>query len=202
MREKFLKSTMKSIANKYPDYDKDRLEIIEYGLESLYIMITKTIVISLIALLLNVFKEMLIIMILYNIIRTTAFGMHAKESWQCYIISITFFIGGALLFKYINVSFYANALIGAASYIFLVIYAPADTYKRPLVNTKKRKIYKIITVISSSIFLILIVVLRDSNVSTALSLGLLDSMLMIHPLTYRMFHLPYNNYKTYNESYS
>ena len=46
MREKFLKSTMKSIANKYPDYDKDRLEIIEYGLESLYIMITKTIVIS------------------------------------------------------------------------------------------------------------------------------------------------------------
>ena len=102
MREKFLKSTMKSIANKYPDYDKDRLEIIEYGLESLYIMITKTIVISLIALLLNVFKEMLIIMILYNIIRTTAFGMHAKESWQCYIISITLFIGGALLFKYIN----------------------------------------------------------------------------------------------------
>lgn len=202
MREKFLKSTMKSIANKYPDYDKDRLEIIEYGLESLYIMITKTIVISLIALLLNVFKEMLIIMILYNIIRTTAFGMHAKESWQCYIISITLFIGGALLFKYINVSFYANALIGATSYIFLVIYAPADTYKRPLVNTKKRKIYKIITVINSSIFLILIIVFKDSNISTALSLGLLDSMLMIHPLTYRMFHLPYNNYKTYNESYS
>ena len=202
MREKFLKSTMKSIENKYPDYDKDRLEIIEYGLESLYIMITKTIVISLIALLLNVFKEMLIIMILYNIIRTTAFGMHAKESWQCYIISITLFIGGALLFKYINVSFYANALIGAVSYIFLVIYAPADTYKRPLVNAKKRKIYKIITVINSSIFLILIIVFKNSNISTALSLGLLDSMLMIHPLTYRMFHLPYNNYKTYNESYS
>ena len=202
MREKFLKSTMKSIANKYPDYDKDRLEIIEYGLESLYIMITKTIVISLIALLLNVFKEMLIIMILYNIIRTTAFGMHAKESWQCYIISITLFIGGALLFKYINVSFYANALIGAVSYIFLVIYAPADTYKRPLVNAKKRKIYKIITAINSSIFLILIIVFKNSNISTALSLGLLDSMLMIHPLTYRMFHLPYNNYKTYNESYS
>ena len=72
----------------------------------------------------------------------------------------------------------------------------------PLVNVKKRKIYKIITVINSSIFLIMIIVLKDSNISTALSLGLLDSMLMIHPLTYRMFHLPYNNYKTYNESYS
>lgn len=51
-------------------------------------------------------------------------------------------------------------LLPAISYIFLVIYAPADTYKRPLVNAKKRKIYKIITVISSSIFLILIVVLE------------------------------------------
>ena len=182
MRKKFLKNTINAIKKKYPNYDDEKLEVIEYGLESLYIMVTKTIVISLIALLLNVFKEMLIIMILYNIIRTTAFGMHAKESWQCYIISITLFIA-------------------VISYIFLVIYAPADTYKRPLVNAKKRKIYKIITVISSSIFLILIVVLRDSNVSTALSLGLLDSMLMIHPLTYRMFHLPYN-YKTYNESYS
>ena len=202
MRKKFLENTIKSIKIKYPNYDDDRLEIIEYGLESLYIMITKTIVISLIALLLKVFKEMIIIMILYNVIRTTAFGMHAKESWQCYIISITLFIGGALLFKYVNISFYVKAFIGAISYIFIVIYAPADTYKRPLVNVKKRKIYKIITVINSSIFLIMIIVLKDSNISTALSLGLLDSMLMIHPLTYRMFHLPYNNYKTYNESYS
>lgn len=202
MRKKFLKNTMNCIKKKYPNYDDEKLEIIEYGLESLYIMVAKTIVISLIALVLNVFKEMLIIMILYNIIRTTAFGMHAKESWQCYIISITLFIGGALLFKYVDVSFYVKAIISAISYIFLVIYAPADTYKRPLVNTKKKKIYKIITVINSSIFLILVIILRGSNVSTALSLGLLDSMLMIHPLTYRMFHLPYDNYKTYNELYS
>lgn len=193
---------MRTIKNKYPNYDSDKLEVIEYGLESLYIMITKTLVISLIALLLGVFKEMLIITILYNIIRTTAFGMHAKESWQCYIISITLFVGGALLFKYVNLGFYANAFIGAISYIFLLIYAPADTYKRPLVNARKRKIYKIITAINSSIFLILIIILRNNNISTALCLGLLDSMLMIHPLTYRMFHLPYNNYKSYKESYS
>lgn len=202
MKKIFLEKVMKSIKNKYPNYDNDKLEVIAYGLESLYIMITKMIVISLIALLTDVFKEMLLIMILYNIIRTTAFGMHAKESWQCYIISITLFIGGALLFKYVDVSFYVKASIGAISYIFLVIYAPADTYKRPLVNAKKRQIYKMITAITSSIYLILIIIFRDSNISTAISMGLLDAMLMIHPLTYRVFHLPYNNYKTYNETYS
>lgn len=202
MKKIFLEKTMKSIRNKYPDYDDDKLEVIAYGLESLYIMITKMLVISLIALLVDVFKEMILIMILYNVIRTTAFGMHAKESWQCYIISITLFIGGALLFKYVDVSFYAKASIGAISYIFLVIYAPADTYKRPLVNARKRKIYKMITIITSSIYLILIIIFKDSNFSTAISMGLLDAMLMIHPLTYRVFHLPYNNYKTYNEIYS
>lgn len=202
MKKIFLEKVMKSIKNKYPDYDDDKLEVIAYGLESLYIMITKMIVISLIALLLDVFKEMLLIMVLYNVIRTTAFGMHAKESWQCYIISITLFIGGALLFKYVDVSFYIKASIGAISYIFLAIYAPADTYKRPLVNAKKRQIYKMITIITSSIYLILIIIFRDSNISTAISMGLLDAMLMIHPLTYRVFHLPYNNYKTYNEIYS
>lgn len=202
MKKIFLEKVMKSIKNKYPDYDDDKLEVIAYGLESLYIMITKMIVISLIALLLDVFKEMLLIMVLYNVIRTTAFGMHAKESWQCYIISITLFIGGALLFKYVDVSFYIKASIGAISYIFLAIYAPADTYKRPLVNAKKRQIYKMITIITSSIYLILIIIFRDSNISTAISMGLLDAMLMIHPLTYRVFHLPYNNYKTYDEKYS
>ena len=70
MRKKFLKNTMNCIKKKYPNYDDEKLEVIEYGLESLYIMVTKTIVISLIALVLNVFKEMLIIMILYNIYYT------------------------------------------------------------------------------------------------------------------------------------
>ena len=60
MRKKFLKNTINAIKKKYPNYDDEKLEVIEYGLESLYIMVTKTIVISLIALLLNVFKEMLI----------------------------------------------------------------------------------------------------------------------------------------------
>ena len=49
MRKKFLNITMDSIKKKYPKYDNDKLEIIAYGLESLYIMFTKTLVISLLA---------------------------------------------------------------------------------------------------------------------------------------------------------
>lgn len=197
MKKMFINNVMNNIKKKYPNYDNDKLEVIEYGIDTTYIMITKTIVISLIALVLNVFKEMLILLLLYNIIRTTAFGMHAKKSSHCYIISILFFIGGAIICKYVNINIYVNLFISIISFIFLAIYAPADTYKRPIVNSKRRRIYKILTIISSLIYLILIIYFKDNNISKYLCLGLLEAMIMTHPLTYRMFHLPYNNYKSY-----
>lgn len=197
MKKMFINNVMNNIKKKYPNYDNDKLEVIEYGIDTTYIMITKTIVIFLIALVLNVFKEMLILLLLYNIIRTTAFGMHAKKSSHCYIISILFFIGGAIICKYVNINIYVNLFISIISFIFLAIYAPADTYKRPIVNSKRRRIYKILTIISSLIYLILIIYFKDNNISKYLCLGLLEAMIMTHPLTYRMFHLPYNNYKSY-----
>lgn len=202
MKKKFLEMCMNSIKKKYPSYDEEKLEVILYGLESLYINITKITVIFALSLLLGVFKEMLLILIFFNIIRTTAFGMHAKKSIHCYIISITLFVCGALICKYVDINIYVKLVLGTISLIFLTIYAPADTYKRPLVNARKRKIYKIITIINSIIYLILIYILKDNYVSNMICLGLWNAMLMIHPLTYRMFQLPYNNYKSYNASYS
>ena len=154
MRKKFLDNSIKRIKKSYPEYDEEKLEVISYGLEALYITITKTIVIFGLAILFGVFKETLLIMIFYNIIRTTAFGMHAKESWHCYVISGTLFIGMALLAKYIDINFYVKLIIYVFSAITIFMYAPADTYKRPLINAKKRKTYKILTMFSSLIYLI------------------------------------------------
>ena len=202
MRKKFLDNSIKRIKKSYPEYDEEKLEVISYGLEALYITITKTIVIFGLAILFGVFKETLLIMIFYNIIRTTAFGMHAKESWHCYVISGTLFIGMALLAKYIDINFYVKLIIYVFSAITIFMYAPADTYKRPLINAKKRKTYKILTMLSSLIYLILMIIFKNSEISNYLILGLLDASLMIHPLTYRMFQLPYDNYKNYTTSYN
>lgn len=198
MKEKFLNSSINKIKIKYPNYSEEKLEEIAYGLEAIYLTFTKTIFIFIVAIILHIFKEMFILMILYNILRTTAFGMHAKKSWHCLIISTTMFIGGALFIKYVDINIYIKFIISFISYIFVIIYAPADTYKRPLINKKKRNIYKILSIIISTIYVILIVIFRNNIISTYLMLGLLESTLMIHPLTYRMFHLPYANYKTYN----
>jgi len=202
MKEKIMKMVMNNITKKYPEYDDEKLEIIEYGLDALYITITKTVVIFSLALIFNIFKEVFFILLFYNILRTTAFGMHAKKSSHCYIISITLFIGAALLCKYIDINFYIKLIIIVFSLFTMIIYAPADTYKRPLLNTRRRKIYKIATILNSFIYSLLIILFEDFSVSNYLLLGFLDASLMIHPLTYRMFQLPYNNYKKYETSYS
>jgi len=197
MKKKFLDGSINRIRKKYPEYDEEKLEVIAYGLEALYITITKSIVIFGAAFILGVLKETLFILLFYNVIRTTAFGMHAKESWQCYIISGVLFIGTGLLCKYVDINFYIKLIIYTFSVITIFMYAPADTYKRPLLNQKKRKIYKIITMINSLIYLVLLLILKNNIISNYLIMGLLGASLMIHPLTYRMFQLPYDNYKKY-----
>ena len=202
MKEKFLNNSISKIKKKNPNFSEEKLEEIAYGLEAIYLTVTKIVIIFILAFILGIFKDMLIIMIFYNIIRTTAFGMHAEKSSHCLIISILFFIGGALIAKYVDIPSYIKIRLSCLSFICLIKYAPADTYKRPLLNARKRKIYKIFTLINGIIYLILIVVFRDSAISNYLFLGLLEATLMIHPLIYRMFQLPYNNYKNYDVSYS
>lgn len=197
MKKKFIDNSIKRIKKKYPEYDEDKIEVIAYGLEALYVLISKTLVIFLIALVFGVLKEVFLIFISYGLLRTTAFGMHAKKSSHCYAISIILFIGMGILCKYVDLNLYVKLIITGLSFITMVIYAPADTYKRPLLSAKKRKIYKIITIINSLIYITLIIIFRENSITNYLTLGLFGASLMIHPLIYRMFQLPYNNYKHY-----
>lgn len=202
MRQEILDKAIYSIRKKYPDYNDEKLEEISYGLEALYITFTKTVVIFGVAYILGIIKNVIGILLSYNLIRTTAFGMHAKKSWHCYIISGVLFIVTAAVCKYFDISVYIKYIISVIAFITIVIYAPADTYKRPLINKYKRRNYKIITIILSSMYLIFIILLKNSIISSYLCFGLLDASLMIHPLVYRMFQLPYNNYKNYDVTYN
>lgn len=200
MKDKILNKCMNSVREKYPNYSQDKLDEIEYGLEAIYLTFTKVIVIFSIAYILGVLKELVIVLLFYNLLRTTAFGMHAKKSWHCYLISISVFVGGAMLCKYININVYVKLVLSSISFICMILYAPADTYKRPLINSKKRKIYKISSIFISLVYIIFIFIFKDNVISNYLFMGLLAASMMIHPVTYRMFQLPYNNYKTYNVS--
>jgi accessory gene regulator B len=196
MKKKFLNSSIELIT-KNKHYSKDEIDIIAYGLEAIYLTVTKLVVIVFISIMLGIFKEMILLLITYNIIRSQAFGIHASKSIYCLISSIICFIGGALICKYITLPFIATIVIAIICNICLLLYAPADTYKRPLVNAKKRKKFKFVSFVFGIIYTILIIVFRNYSIVNYLLLGMVESVVMILPITYKTFKLPYNNYKTY-----
>lgn len=197
MKKKILNHCMEVVKNKYPEYDEDKLEIINYGLESIYLTFTKIIIIFVLAIILNIWKEVLLLLAFYNLIRVSAFGMHAKKSIHCLIISLTLFIGGVYLCRYLVIPLILKVVLSTICIVLIAKYAPADTEKRPIINKKLRRKYKFISVIISGMFAISIVLLSDKNISNYLLLGMIEATIMLLPITYKIFDLPYDNYKKY-----
>lgn len=190
---------MSSIKKNKPDLNDEQLEIIEYGLEGLYLTTIKIIIIILLSIILNIFKETILMILFYNIPRFTTFGMHAKDSKSCLITSLLLFIGGTYLAIYANITLSIKIILSVICLILIIIYAPADTEKRPLINHKKRKKFKILSIIICIILTILIIYFNNNYISNFMVIGLVECTIMILPITYKIFGLPYNNYKSYRD---
>lgn len=197
MKKVFLNTCLKAITKNDPSIDKIKLDEIRYGLEGLYLTITKTIVIFALTLLLGTFKEMLIMLFIFNILRKTGFGIHAKKSWQCWISSLSIFVIFPYIAKLAILPKLLKIILSMISIAVMFLYAPADTYKRPLINKKKRMIWKTLSVINCSIMSIILIIIKDNTLSNLLLFGIYTEVALINPITYKIFKLPYNNYKTY-----
>ena len=196
MKKKFLDSSM-DLIKRNGKYNDEQLEVIAYGLETIYLTVTKLIILFGIAYLLGIVKEFIFLLISYNIIRSQAFGIHATKSIYCLISSLILFIGGSLICKFFILPFWFCILTSLVGDICLLLYAPADTYKRPLINKKKRLRWKILSVLGGIIYTVLIIVYKNNILINYLCIGMIEAVLMILPISYKIFNLPYNNYKAY-----
>ena len=175
-------------------YDKNQLEEIKYGIEALYISFSKVIVILILSFLLGIFKETLLFLLTFNILRINAFGLHASKSIWCWISSTISFICIPFIcknFVFLNLIYIIVPII---CLICFSLYAPADTIKRPLINNKKRKVYKYLSITTGIIYLILILLLNNILIKNLLMFSLIFETLLILPITYKIFKLPYKNY--------
>lgn len=196
MKKYIINKTMNYI-KKNTNYNKTKLAEIEYGLVGIYLTLEKLIVIAIIAIILGIFKEMIIYLLIYNVLRIPSFGLHATKSWICLLSSTMLFIGIPYLCIFLDIPIILKIIIGILGVIFMIKNAPADTKKRPIVNKKRRKLFKIISTILSIIFVALSIVIKDNYVSNCLLLALVMQNCMISPTVYKIFKLPYNNYVTF-----
>lgn len=195
--KKFIINKCMNYIKKYNNCSDIRLKEIEYGLVSIYLTFSKMIIISIMALILGIFKEMLIFMLFFNILRIFGFGLHATKSWICLLSSSLIFIGIPTICINININIYLKIIICCLNIIFMYKNSPADTYKRPIVNKKRRETYKIICTILAITFSFIAILIKSEFISNCLIFALILENALISPLVYKLFKLPYNNYITY-----
>lgn len=197
MKQNVLGYCLNLISDTRPDIDDIKLDEIRYGLEAIYITLTKTVVIFTLAIILNIFKEMFLLLLFFNILRTTGFGLHATKGWICLLSSSLVFIFLPFISKMITIPIFIKSLLGVIAIILIFIYAPADTIKRPIINKNRRAIYKTITTISCIILSFLSIMIKDNTLSNLIIFGIYIEVILILPIIYKMFNLSYNNYLNY-----
>ena len=200
MKKAFVDGGYNYILNYQPNIDQLTKDKIRYGLESLYILITKLLFIFIVAAILHMTLEVFIFFCFYNIIRMTSFGLHATKSWICLVSSTLIFILVPMLCQYTIIPINIKVILGIIGTLLMIKNAPADTYKRPIVNPKRRFVYKILSTIIAIGLTIASILISNSFWANACIMALVVQCFMISPLVYKIFKLPYNNYLKYQKS--
>ena len=196
MKKRIIGGLMKSIS-KNNNYSQDELEIINYGLEAIYLLVTKLVIITILAYLLGIFYEFVVFLLIYNIIRLPSFGLHATKSWICLVASTLMFIICPIIATNIYFNSMIRSIVGSFCIWRIFKNAPADTEKRPIISKKRRLAYKYISTFTAIAMVVLSLISSNMFIANSFILALLLQTCMISPHVYKFFGLKYNNYLTY-----
>lgn len=197
MKKLIINKCMELVTTYNKDLSQRDIDKIKYGLEGLYLTITKLIFIIIGSIILGIWKETLLLIIIFNGIRLTAFGVHAKRSIDCLISSTLFFILFPIICIKLTIPLIVKVILFIPLTVLIGIFAPADTEKRPLINKKKRKIYKMLSIMISIIYMTIAIVIKDNTLSNCFIFAIVIQIIIMLPITYKIFGVSYNNYKTY-----
>lgn len=199
MKGFFLNNYINMIKKNNPSFSKDELDKIRYGIEGIYLTVTKLVIIILLGFLFNILYEIFLLLLFYNFLRFFGFGYHAKNSTECLIISITLFVFLPLLISKELLLFNYKWSIICLCLINFLLFAPSDTKKRPMIN-KKKKLFRKISVILITLIYSIFIPYVDYKLSSILLSSIVIQSIMVNPFIYMVTKQPYNNYKNYINS--
>lgn len=198
MKEKFVNSSIKFIM-KYQKCDDLKLKKLNYGLQGIYSLIVKLTVIIMIAIITKTINQTLLFLLFYTSIRTYSFGWHAKTSIGCWISSIIVYNIIPLLIKNYTIPNIAGYIILGITLISIILWAPADTPKRPLIRKERRRKCKIITTLVIIVYIVLFIFNINDLINNAIIYASFIQSLFVNPLFYKITNTQFNNYKYYKK---
>lgn len=179
--------------------NKEGLELVKMklGLEILLINITKFLIVFITAAQLNLLKEALFMSLVFASVRRTAFGLHAKNSIVCTIVSLAMFVAGPYVCQYIKLDNYTVFGIFTGMNLILYKYAPADTESHPILGKKLRKKLRKETVLTGTLLMLIALIIPSQQVKALITLAVAFEVISILPIIYKLLNRRYKNYEKY-----
>ena len=195
MIEKLCNKLTQKIRNKMPEIDDERAEVINYGLQLVFGEIPKTFALIAIAYLFGVVELSILALLLIIPYRTFSGGVHLKTHIGCIIGTSLFYVGSALLSKYIVLSKIIKYLLIGATWIFSMImiklYAPADTENVPILRKKDRDLKRKLSYVTMTLTLIASIIIKNSVISNLLIFLTIFQTLWISRFIYKLTNNKY-----------
>ena len=204
MIEKLCNKLTKKIQNKMPEIDDERAEIINYGLQLVMGEIPKTFVLLAIAYVFGVLKLSILALLLIMPYRTFSGGVHLKTHIGCIVGTSLFYVGSALLSKYIvlepvYIKYILILVTWAFSMVMIKLYAPADTEAVPILRKKDRDLKRRLSYVTMSLTLFVAIFIKNSVISNMIIFLTIFQSIWISRLIYRLTNNKYG-YEEYLKS--
>lgn len=174
---------------------EDDLEKIHYGIQVIINNLFKLIILLMTAYLLGIFMYTFTAFIIFATLRCFASGVHANSTFQCILCNYILFFGNVYLSINLSYNPLINGTVFVMSFIFMLLYAPADTEERPLISKKLRRNLKIKSIIFTIVFYTITLLIKNSIYINLIIFAILEESLIITPLAYKLFGKNYKNYK-------
>lgn len=179
------------IRKEMPDVDDERAEVINYGLQLVLGEIPKIFLIFIIAYIFGVLKLTLISFLFILPYKAVSGGTHLHSHIGCIIATCVFYIGNAVISKYlvwssVVVKHITVALIWIFSMVMIKKYAPADTMDIPILRKRERRIKQVLSYIIMTLELAVGILVKDNIISNLLTIGTLLQTMTITSFMYKI----------------
>lgn len=196
MVEKLCNKLTNKIRKKMPEIDNERAEVINYGLQLVIGEIPKTFILLIIAYLCGVLKLSILALVLIMPYRTFSGGVHLKTHIGCIVATSLFYVGSALLSKYVIweplfIKYIFIGVIWVFSMIMIKLYAPADTENVPILRKKDRDFKRKLSYITMTLTLIVAIIIKDLVISNLLIFLTVFQTLWITRFMYKLTNNKY-----------
>lgn len=169
------------------EYQRTELETAKmiYGLEILLDNLLKVIFIVVLSLVLGIFKESMLVLLGFGILRIKAGGFHFDKNIMCWIVSTLIPIGGGTLISMNFITKEIAILLIFITLVIILLYAPSGTINNPIAPENRKKYY--MESVGIVIIYLLTCILGEMQIGRTLAVGGICEAVTILPVVNRKY---------------